>query len=95
MSCSDLIAGRSLRAHRLKCTGQKGRRPGDGFSQLSLEYKPALINGTPGIACVRLGQAFSVIGFTIAADMVTEINILADPDRLRKLDLSAFEDRRP
>jgi RNA polymerase sigma-70 factor (ECF subfamily) len=64
------------------------------FSRLGLEYKPALINGTPGVVCVRNGQPFSVMGFTIVAGRITEMNILADPDRLKELDLSAFEDIR-
>jgi hypothetical protein len=32
-----------------------------------------------------------VLGFTIAGDKVVEIDILADPDRLGRLDLSALE----
>ncbi|MBV9264536.1 MAG: sigma-70 family RNA polymerase sigma factor [Acidobacteriaceae bacterium] len=63
------------------------------FSRLGLEYKPALINGTPGLVCVRNGQPFSVMGFMIAAGKITEMNILADPDRLKRLDLTAFVER--
>jgi RNA polymerase sigma-70 factor (ECF subfamily) len=33
----------------------------------------------------------AVLGFTIADGKVVEIDILADPDRLRRLDLSAIE----
>ena len=33
----------------------------------------------------------SVIGFTVAGSRVVEIDILADPDRLSRLDLSAIE----
>jgi len=33
----------------------------------------------------------SVIGFTIADGKVVEMDILADPDRLNRLDLSAIE----
>jgi hypothetical protein len=32
-----------------------------------------------------------VIGFTIAKGKIAEMNILADPDRLGRLDLSAIE----
>jgi hypothetical protein len=32
-----------------------------------------------------------VIGFTIAGGKVVEIDILADPDRLSRLDLSAID----
>jgi hypothetical protein len=37
------------------------------------------------------GRLFSVIGFTIADGRVVEMDILADPDRLGRLDLSAVE----
>jgi RNA polymerase sigma-70 factor (ECF subfamily) len=33
----------------------------------------------------------AVLSFTIADGKVVEIDILADPDRLRRLDLSAIE----
>lgn len=64
------------------------------FSRIGLEYKPALISGSPELLCIRNGQLFSVMGFTITADKITEMNILADPDRLKQLDLSAFEESR-
>ena len=37
------------------------------------------------------GRLFSVIGFTIAGGKIVEIDILADPERLSRLDLSAVE----
>jgi hypothetical protein len=37
------------------------------------------------------GRVFSVMGFTIAAGKIVEINILADPERLSRLDLSAID----
>jgi hypothetical protein len=36
------------------------------------------------------GGLFAVLGFTIAGGKVVEIDILADPDRLSRLDLSAI-----
>jgi hypothetical protein len=51
-----------------------------------------LVNGDIGLVS-RLpdGRVFSVLGFTIAGGKVVEIDILADPDRLSRLDLSAIE----
>ena len=37
------------------------------------------------------GRLLSVIGFTIWGGKVVEMDILADPDRLSGLDLSAIE----
>jgi hypothetical protein len=39
------------------------------------------------------GRLFSVIGFTIARGSIVEEDILADPGRLKGLDLSAIESR--
>ncbi|MGH3855981.1 MAG: sigma factor-like helix-turn-helix DNA-binding protein, partial [Pseudonocardiaceae bacterium] len=62
------------------------------YMRLGLLDKPALINGTPGAIYSRHGQPFSVIGFTVTAGRITEIDILADPDRLKQLDLSGLDD---
>jgi hypothetical protein len=37
------------------------------------------------------GKLFAVIGFTIARGRIVEMDILADPERLSRLDLSAIE----
>ena len=37
------------------------------------------------------GRPFSVLGFTIDSRKIVEIDILADPERLNRLDLSAIE----
>ena len=63
------------------------------FSQAGLLIRPALINGAPGIISSRAGQPFSVIGFTVTDGKITEIDILMDPDRLQKLDLSDLDDQ--
>ena len=62
------------------------------FSKVALTTQVVLVNGNIGLVC-RLpdGRLFSVIGFTIAGGKVVEMDILADPDRLNRLDLSAIE----
>jgi RNA polymerase sigma-70 factor, ECF subfamily len=62
------------------------------FSKIALSNQVVLVNGNIGLVC-RLpdGRLFSVIGFTIADDKVVEMDILADPDRLNRLDLSGLE----
>ena len=62
------------------------------FSQRGLLIRPVLINGTPGVISSRDGRPVSVIGFTVTAGKITEIDIIVDPDRLRQLDLSALGD---
>ena len=62
------------------------------FSKIALSNQIVLVNGNVGVV-TRLpdGQAFSVIAFTIADGRVVEMDILADSERLSRLDLSAIE----
>ncbi|GAA3342169.1 RNA polymerase sigma factor SigJ [Amorphoplanes nipponensis] len=52
---------------------------------------PALINGAAGAVVVSQGRALSVLAFTVAGGRVVTLDVLADPDRLAALDLSAIE----
>jgi RNA polymerase sigma factor (sigma-70 family) len=53
---------------------------------------PALVNGAAGVVTREPdGRLFSVMGFTVAGGRIVEIDILADPERLSKLDLSALD----
>src|ERR671936_828479 len=61
------------------------------FSQLDLYVQPALINGTAGTVSLRDGRPFSVAGFTVRGGTIVEIDILADPERLRRLDLTTLD----
>src|SRR5437667_564872 len=62
------------------------------FSRLGLSNQFVLVSGNIGLVSRRSdGRLFSVLGFTIAGGKVVEIDILADPERLGRLDLSAIE----
>jgi len=62
------------------------------YSRLDLVVRPAIINGTPGGIAFRDGEVFSVSGFTVRGGKVTEIDILADRERLRRLDLTVLDE---
>jgi RNA polymerase sigma factor (sigma-70 family) len=62
-----------------------------GYSQLGLEMRFALVNGVTGLVSTRDGQRFSLGAFTIRARRIVAIDILADPERLRQLDLTMLE----
>jgi RNA polymerase sigma factor (sigma-70 family) len=47
-----------------------------------------LVNGAVGIVVFTGGRPSSVLGFTIAGGKILEIDILADPERLARLDLA-------
>jgi len=51
------------------------------------ELRPVLVNGGPGVLAVRAGRPLSVLGFTVVDGLVTAVEVLADPARLRALDL--------
>ncbi|MGW3242385.1 sigma-70 family RNA polymerase sigma factor [Streptomyces sp. NPDC001070] len=53
---------------------------------------PALVNGAPGTVSAPEGRPKSVMGFTIVDGLIVEIDILADPERLSRLDLAAFSE---
>ena len=62
------------------------------FSRLGLSNHVVLVNGNVGLLTrTPDGRLFSVIGFTIARGRIVEMDILADPERLKGLDLSAIE----
>ena len=62
-----------------------------GFAQLARFAHPVLVNGAAGFVVAPHGRPFAVIGFTVMGGKIAEIDILADPDRLRELDLTVFE----
>src|SRR4051794_20692544 len=61
------------------------------FSAEGWLAQPARVNGDPGIVIRHAERVFSVIGFTVRQGRIAAIDILADPTRLRDLDLSALD----
>ena len=62
------------------------------FSKLGLSNQVVLVNGTVGVVSRRPdGTPFSIVGFSIRGGKIGEIDILADPERVARLDLSAIE----
>ncbi len=58
------------------------------YSRLVARVNPVLVNGTAGIASwLAAGQLLSVIGFTVLRGKIVQIDVLADPERLCRLDL--------
>ncbi len=63
------------------------------FSRFARSARPALVNGAAGVvAWAPDGRPFSVMGFTVRHGKIVEIDILADPARLRELDLPVLDD---
>ncbi|WP_053205323.1 RNA polymerase sigma factor SigJ [Jiangella muralis] len=59
------------------------------FAEAARHSRPVLVNGAPGLVTAPDGRPLSVMAFTIRGGRIVEIDILADPDRLARLDLTA------
>src|SRR6266542_890975 len=62
------------------------------FSGRARFARPALVNGAAGLVVASRGRPFAVMGFTVTRGKIVEIDILADPTRLRQLDLALLDD---
>ena len=56
------------------------------FAQPGGSSEHALVNGAAGVVTRRDGRMVAVLGFTITHDKIVAIDVLADPERLRRLD---------
>jgi RNA polymerase sigma factor (sigma-70 family) len=77
-------------------TGPRARTPITGAPDVARQIlqagrpfapfsRPAVVNGSAGAVVVRDGKPFAVVGFTIAAGRIVELDLVADPDKLRRL----------
>jgi RNA polymerase sigma-70 factor (ECF subfamily) len=62
------------------------------WSQVELGFHPALVNGAAGVVVTRDGAVFTVVSVIIANGKITEMDFLADPERLARLDLAVLGD---
>jgi len=61
------------------------------YSQLGLDMRPVLVNGAVGMVTFRDGEPFSVGAVTVRGGKIVELDFLADPERLRELDLTVLD----
>ena len=62
------------------------------YSRLGLVVRPALVNGAAGAISFLDGRPFSVGAVTVRDGKIVQLDILADPERLSRLDLTALGD---
>jgi DNA-directed RNA polymerase specialized sigma24 family protein/ketosteroid isomerase-like protein len=80
VGASRVVRGAAAVAEEVLATG--------GFARLARLAQPALVNGAAGVVIAAEGRLFAVVGFTVRGGKIVEIDILADPARLRQLDLA-------
>ena len=61
------------------------------FRRLAPGARPALVNGGAGIAVFAGDRPYAVLAFTIRNGRITEIDILADPLRLARIDFTVLD----
>jgi RNA polymerase sigma-70 factor (ECF subfamily) len=61
------------------------------FTRMAPLARPVLVNGAAGFVVERGGRPLALAGFTVAHGRIVEIDILADPGRLRDVDLSGLD----
>jgi RNA polymerase sigma factor (sigma-70 family) len=63
------------------------------FRNLAATASRTLVNGVPGgVVWSPDGSPFAVLAFTVAGGRIVAVDVLADPDRLARLDLRALAD---
>ena len=62
------------------------------FSGRARAAQPALVNGAAGLVWATRGRPQVVFGFTIRGGKIVEIELVAEPERLRELDLEILKD---
>jgi RNA polymerase sigma factor (sigma-70 family) len=60
------------------------------WSRVDLTIHRALINGAAGVVSMRDRQPFSVVAVTVRGGRIVEMDILSDPERVRRLDLAVL-----
>jgi Sigma-70, region 4 len=61
---------------------------------LGLDVRPALVNGVAGWVSLLDGEVFAVAAFTVRNGRITMMDILVDPARLARIDLTHLDGRR-
>ncbi|MFD4525777.1 RNA polymerase sigma factor SigJ [Streptomyces sp. NPDC058470] len=62
------------------------------FRQFSMSSRLVLVNGTVGVVATLDGRPMSVMGVTVVEGRIVALHILADPERLARLDLAGIRD---
>ena len=76
----SVVRGAAAVAEQVLATG--------GFARLARMAQPTLVNGAAGVVLTAGGRPLAVVAFTVRQGKIAEIDILGDPTRLRRLDLT-------
>jgi RNA polymerase sigma factor (sigma-70 family) len=57
------------------------------------QLHPVLVNGTAGVIVTVRGRPFAIMGFIVAGGRIVEIDVIADPDRVRRIAAASLTDQ--
>ena len=66
-------------------------RNAQGYGRLGLDMRHALVNGVAGLVALRDGVPFSVGAVIVRNRRIVAVDIVADPERLARLDLTIVD----
>jgi RNA polymerase sigma-70 factor (ECF subfamily) len=80
-------AGARLEVHGAEAVVEQAM----SFRHLAAGARRALVNGAAGLVVFTGDRPYAVLGFTVRGDRIAEIDILADPARLARIDLTVLD----
>jgi RNA polymerase sigma factor (sigma-70 family) len=60
-----------------------------GYAAPEREVRPAIVNGAAGAVIFVAGRATAVMGFVVRGGLIAAIDVLADPERIARIDVRA------
>src|SRR6201996_4883022 len=60
-----------------------------GYAAPEREVRPAVVNGAAGAVILLDGRATAIMGFVVRGGRIAAIDVLADPERVARIDLRA------
>ncbi len=61
------------------------------FSGRARAARAAMVDGAPALVWVQAGETRMVFGFTFSGGTIVRIDMIADPERLRQLDVAPLD----
>jgi RNA polymerase sigma factor (sigma-70 family) len=86
---SDLSAAHAVGSREVRGSPAVARTAAKGRARAA---RPALVNGTVGVVVAPRGRLLMVLAFTIRGQNIVEIDAIADPARLSRLDVVLLGD---
>ena len=63
------------------------------WSRVDLAMRPAMVNGAAGVVATRNGAVFAIASVIVRHGKIAEMDFLADPERLARIDLTILDAR--